>query len=161
MKKLFALLILSFFIFSCEEDANPESIQRYFYGNSEVSPADENTGLYVNWNDGSRTVFRFVKVHPEEENIADDELTEVFWIEIPAEVTEFSANLNTDSDVETYYTRSCFCGFEAFEFTELVVSGNKLDNGTWDISFKMTAKTPAYNQEFSLEDSGIYFPGER
>ncbi|NVK85841.1 MAG: hypothetical protein HWE21_16060 [Cytophagia bacterium] len=161
MKKLFALLILSFFIFSCGEDANPESIQRYFYGNSEVSPADENTGLYVNWTDGSRTVFRFIKVHPEEENIADDELTEVFWIEIPSDVTEFSANLNTDSDVETYYTRSCFCGFEAFEFTELEVSGNKLDNGTWDISFKMTAKTPAYNQEFSLEDSGIYFPGER
>lgn len=161
MKKLFALLILSFFIFSCEEDANPESIQRYLYGNSEVSPADENTGLYVNWTDGDRIVFRFIKVHPEEENIADDELTEVFWIEIPSDVTEFSANLNTDSDVETYYTRSCFCGFEAFEFTELEVSGNKLDNGTWDISFKMTAKTPAYNQEFTLEDSGLYFPGER
>lgn len=161
MKKLFALLVISSLMFSCGEETNPESINRYFYESSELSPADENTGLYVKWTDGSQTVFRFIKVHPEDENIADDELTEVFWIEIPSDVTEFSANLNTDSNVETYYTRSCFCGFEAFEFTELEVSGNKLENGAWDISFMMTAETPSYNHAFTLEDSGIYFSGQR
>ena len=163
MRKLFYLLFVSSALLSCGEDTNPGSINRFFYTNSEISAPEDGSGTHLNWTDGNRIVFRYVIQHPDEVNISDDELTEVFWIEIPSNVTEFSQNLNTDSDVETYYTRVCYCGFEAFEFTELEVSGNKKTNGTWEVSIKMKAKSDSgpYEHEYSLEDTGIYFPGQR
>lgn len=154
-------MIISSFILSCGEDTNPGSVNRFFYTNSEINAPEDGAGMYVNWTDGNRLVFRYVLQHPDEVNIADDELTEVFWIEVPSNITEFSANLNTDSDVETYYTRLCYCGFGVFEFTDLEVSGHKKSNGTWEVTFKMTAKTASYEQEYTLEDTGIYFPGQR
>lgn len=161
MRKILCLFLVSSLILSCGEDTNPGSVNRFFYTNSEINPPDSNVGMYVDWTDGNSIVFRYELVHPDEVNIADDELTEVFWIEVPSNVTEFYQNLHTDSDVESYYTRACYCGFSAFEFTELEVSGLKKENGTWEVSFKMTAKSDSYEQEFILEDTGIYFPSQR
>ena len=161
MKKLIYLIPIFLLLFSCDEDTNPGSVNRYFYANSEVSPPNENVGMYVNWTEGQKTVFRFILIHPDEVNIADDELAEVFCIEIPSNITEFTANQDIDSEIEVYYTRSCYCGFSAFEFSEYDVIGNKLDNGTWNISFSMTAQSGSYPESYTLEDSGIYSPGQR
>lgn len=106
-------------------------------------------------------VFKFELTHPDKEDIADDELTEIFWIEVPAGSTEFSGNHMTDSGLEVYYVRSCFCGFTTFEFSEYEVEGKSLNNGTWEVSFTMTAKSGSYDQEFSLADTGIYFKGQK
>lgn len=161
MKKLLSLLVISVHLSACGEETNPGSINRYFYTNSEVSAPQENVGMYVNWSDGEKTVFKYEHIHPDEEFIADDELTEIFWIEIPSGITEFSKTHLTDSEVEVYYVRSCYCGFTAFEFSEYEVEGQKLNNGTWQVSFKMTAKSDSYDQEFTLEDSGTYFLSQR
>jgi len=157
MRKLFYLCLGLIFLFSCEKDTTPGTTERYFYINSEIAPPSEDVGMYVNWTTGDKTVFRFIYTHPEEKNIADDELSETFWIEIPSDVTAFSGNQQADSDIEVYYTRSCYCYFEAFEFEEFNVSGTKKNNGTWDVSFSMKAKSPSYNEVYELEDSGTYF----
>lgn len=159
MKKLLFFLP-ALLLMACGEDINPGENNRFFYVDSELTAPESNSGTYVEWTDGDKTVFRYVLVHPDAKEIADDELTEVFWIEIPSDVNSFSVNLETDSNVETYYTRVCFCGFEAFQFTQLEASGQKLNNGTWEVSFKMKAKSPSYNQEYTLEDSGTYFPDQ-
>lgn len=160
MRKIFYLCLLAFTLFSCEEGENPANTERYVYTNSEISAPSEDVGMYVNWTAGNKTVFRYIYTHPEEENIADDELSEIFWIEIPSNISEFSKNHLTDSEVEVYYTRSCFCYFEAFEFEEFSVSGTKKNNGTWELSFSMKAKSPSYNEFYELEDSGVYTPSQ-
>lgn len=161
MRKLICLILISFFTLSCEEGTNPGSVNRFFYLNSDASLPDPNDGLYLNWTDGNRIVFRYILDHPDDVDIQDDELTEIFWIEIPSGVTEFYQNLNTDADVETYYTRMCYCGFSSFQFTELEVSGEKLRNETWEVSFKMKAKADSFDAEFTLQDTGVYYPGQR
>ncbi|WP_420385617.1 hypothetical protein [Roseivirga sp.] len=160
MKKLLFFLP-AFLLLACGEDINPGESNRFFYAHSELTAPESNSGTYVEWTEGNKIIFRYALVHPDSKEIADDELTEIFWIEIPSDVNSFSVNLEADSDIETYYTRMCFCGFEAFEFTQLEASGKKLSNGTWEVSFKMKAKTASYHEEYSLEDSGIYFPGQR
>ncbi|HEY9117941.1 MAG TPA: hypothetical protein VIN11_08965 [Roseivirga sp.] len=161
MKKLLSLFTSSILIFACADVTNPGSINRYFYANSELSSPQENVGMYVNWTAGDKIAFKFELIHPDEINIADDELTEIFWIEIPSGITEFSKTHLMDSEVEVYYVRSCFCGFTIFEFSEYEVEGERLNNGTWQVSFKMTAKSDSYDHEFTLEDSGTYSLGQR
>lgn len=157
------LVIFSFFIllFSCGVETNPGNINRYFYTNSEVSAPEDDAGTYVNWVEGNSLVFKFELTHPDEEKIADDELTEIFWIEVPAGTTKFSSSDMTDSDLEVYYVRSCFCGFTTFKFSEYKVEGKLLNKGIWEVSFTMTAKSDSYDQEFALADIGIYFKGKK
>tara|TARA_B100000965_G_scaffold406256_1_gene444209 strand:+ start:3173 stop:3733 length:561 start_codon:yes stop_codon:yes gene_type:complete len=161
MKKLFGLL--SVLLLAACNSENPGSVTRYFYEQSEVSPPEENVGMYVNWTPGNKIVFRFVIVHPDDPDIADDEVAEVFWVEVPKNLTAFEFDTNDigeGSDIEVYYTRSCYCGFEAFRFNSVEVTGKKRNNGSWHLSFKMTAVSGNYTEEeYFLEDDGIYVKG--
>ena len=153
---LFTLLAFS----SCENGPDPDGdIERKFYLNAELSALEPSRGEFVNWNSGDKTIFRFVLTHPEEPNIADDELSEIFWIEIEPRFTEFHYSLSRELlrdplGMEFYYTRSCFCYFPQFEFSDLEVSGKKLSASEWEVSFNMTAE--ADEQSYSLSDKGIY-----
>lgn len=160
MKKMISLLLLCLGLWSCG-DESPGKISRSFYLKSELNAPEENLGMYVNWSEGDKIIFRYVFDHPEEENIADDELSEIFWVEIPASTTEFEYELGTDSPYEFYYTRSCFCYFEAFEFNELSVSGQRINSSTWELSFEMVASWPDSEEVFELKDSGKYKLGQR
>ena len=158
--KYIGLLLFSLFLSGCQEGTDPEGdIERKFYLDAELSQPDPPRGEYVNWNKGNKTIFRFVLTHPDEPEIADDELSEIFWIEIESRFTNFSYNLGTEMlrdplGMEFYYTRSCYCYSPPFEFTDVEVNGRKLSTDEWEISFTMTAE--ADGRTYSLSDSGKY-----
>jgi len=155
MKKL-ALILLIFSLFTSCEDETPGSIDRYFYTNSKLTPPENNVGMYVAWEPGDKTVFRYILNHPDEPNIADDELSEIFWIEIPTGITEFQFELGEDSPFEFYYTRQCYCYFRAFEFEAIKVEGKRINSSTWEIDFEMSARSPDLENAYELKDSGKY-----
>ena len=157
MKKVIYLTLIALFVFSCDDnDQDPNEINRVFFENAELSHSD-NPGVYPFWNKGEKTIFRFSLIHPDEPNISDDELTEHFWIEIPANVNQFSIDgpISGESNIEVYYTRACYCYIpDAFEFTRLNVSGEKNSNNEWTVSFDLTVESEFGTYE--LEDSGKY-----
>lgn len=157
----YLILFLTFLtLLGCGEDNNPDGdIERKFYLDAELSLPNPPRGEFVNWNKGDKTIFRFVLTHPDEPEIADDELSEVFWIEIESRFTDFSYNLGTEMlrdplGMEFYYTRSCYCYSLSFEFTNLEVSGKRISANEWEVSFNMTAE--ADGQSYTLSDSGTY-----
>lgn len=156
MKKIYILLVLAITLNSCSK-TNDGSIERVFYENADLSIPADDVGMYVDWVQGDKTAIRFVFSHPEEENISDDELSEVFWIELPANVTSFQIGADDNlaySDIELYYARSCFCYFKSFEFSKHIVSGQKIAANQWRVSFDITANSE--DLEYSLKDNGVY-----
>lgn len=157
MKKVILLLTLLGAFCSCSNsDENPGQIKRSFYENAELSLSD-NAGVYPNWTQGEKTIFKFELIHPDEINISDDELSEIFWIEIPSDLNQFSITerIQGESNIEVYYTRACYCYIpEAFEFSDLIVNGRKTANGQWTITFEMKALGEA--GKYELNDEGIY-----
>lgn len=157
MKKFFTLLSLVFIITACDNTNDP-SFERFFYENADLSLPNENSGTHVIWEQGEKTVIVFAFQHPDEEAISDDELTELFHIELPSDVTEFSINTDEDAvhpDIELYYVRSCFCYFEApYTFLRKDVSGQKISGNQWRITFDIIAEAGDY--EYQLSDTGIY-----
>ena len=157
MKKALFLSILSVLLVSCG-NKNNGSIERFYYENVELTPPEDNSGAYVTVEPGSKTAIRFAYIHPDEEFIADDELAELFWIELPANMTEFSITTGDDvshSEIELFYVRSCFCYFEQpFTFSRKNVSGQKIAPNQWRISFDIAVE---FNEnEYVLKDNGTY-----
>lgn len=140
------------------DNSNDPSVERLYYENTELSLPSEDSGTYVIWETGPKTAIVFSFQHPDEELIADDELTELLYIELPADVTEFSIKTNSEPshpDIEFYYARSCFCYFEApYTFLRKNISGKKISANQWRISFDLIAESGGY--EYELADTGIY-----
>lgn len=156
MKNLVLSLAVILFISSCD-NTNDGGIERKFYENADLSTPVESQGMWVDWSRGEKTIFRFVLTHPDEKNVADDELSEVFWVEIPASYTTFkniTGQANFDPNVEFYYTRSCYCLFPKFEFIRLDVNGQKIAGNQWQIEFDIIATADDF--EYALKDKGIY-----
>ena len=162
MQKLFTatiLVIASLIVASCDKvDPNEGSVERKFYLNAELTEPEEETGTYVKWNKGEKTIFRFVLTHPDDKDIADDELSEIFWIEIPNNITSFAYDSSTDTglgEMELYYTRSCYCYFEeGFDITNVTVKGTKLNDQQWSVEFEM--ESSGKYRDYGLEDKGTY-----
>lgn len=144
-------------LFSCG-NTNDGSIARLYYENVELTAPEDNSGAYVMVENGNKTAIQFSYQHPDEENISDDELTELFWIELPANMTEFSITTGDDvshPEIELYYVRSCFCYFEQpFTFSRKNVSGQKIAPNQWRISFDIAVEFN--DNEYVLKDNGTY-----
>lgn len=157
MKKVLLLSILSLALVSCN-NKNDGSIERLFYENIALTLPTENSGANVFVGTGNKTAIQFAYQHPDEENIADDELTELFWIEIPATTTEFNISTADDvsnSGIELFYVRSCFCYFEQpVTLLKKEVIGQKISANQWQISFDIVAELNG--SEYPLKDSGTY-----
>lgn len=157
MKNLLCLLVLIITISACDNTNGP-TLERRYYENVELSLPIENSGTSVNWDAGEKTVIVFSFFHEEEEEISDDELAELLYIELPADATEFSISTGGDvlhPDIELYYVRSCFCYFEApYTFLRKDVSGLKISDNKWRITFDIIAEAGGF--EYELSDSGVY-----
>lgn len=157
MKKAFLLLILCICFSACD-NTNEGGLERVYFENSELSTPEDEAGTWVEWTSGSNTAIRFAYTHPDDKNISDDELTEFFWIEIPLGITEFSSESFNDlignSGIEFYYVRSCFCYFEPFNYLRNDISGKKISNNQWQISFDILVESGDY--EYELKDKGVY-----
>lgn len=157
MKKVLLLSILSLALVSCN-NKNDGSIERVYYENIKLKIPTENSGANVLVETGNKTAIQFAYQHPDEENVSDDELTELFWIEIPATATEF--NISSDNDVssagiELFYVRSCFCYFEQpITFLRKDVTGQKISSNQWKVSFDILVELNG--EEYPLKDAGTY-----
>lgn len=157
MKKVLFLSILSLALVSCNGE-NDGRIGRLFYENIALTLPTENSGANVLVGNGNKTAIQFSYQHPDEENVADDELIELFWIEIPATTTEFNISTGDDvstSGIELFYVRSCFCYFEQpVTLLKKEVIGQKISANQWQISFDIIAELNG--SEYPLIDSGTY-----
>jgi hypothetical protein len=157
--KLLYLIVLLLFIWSCGNKEDNGSISREFFQNSrlEVDNVNDysfNTPLV----DGDQLVFRFAFNLPEEPNIADDELTEVFWFQVPDGQTSFnyqSQESTTSDAIVLAYQRLCFCGPVDYDFISYKIEGTLVSQNQWRIQFSMEAKD-RFDTNYTLDDEGTY-----
>ncbi len=159
MKKLIAFSLLVSVLFSCGKE-NPSQVYREFQKDRKLelssNNADEPQVPVVS--DGEDFVFKYTYVHEEDENIADDELAEIFYLEIPKSSTSYtynSTNAEESGLINAAYRRSCFCGFTEYSMQKAIISASKINDNQWQISFDVIFKDD-FDQEYVLKDSGKY-----
>jgi hypothetical protein len=161
MYKFLALIIFTLFIVSCTRES---SGRRYrLFDNQKAISFDQNSPYNpFTFIDGEYTVFNYAYNHPQNDDIADDELTEAFAFTIPAGLTSFeftSEDIVNNPDLSLAYARLCFCGYITdYEPIAFSASGKKISNTKWEVKFDVTFKSDEY--EFPLSDDGIYYISE-
>lgn len=160
MKWIKFILTIIFCITLCGcNDENEGSIIREFFQQKSLTVSIQGTNnLDLAFNDGENIVFKYSLNHPDEEDIADDELTEAFWFQIPAEGTSFSYSSDEVASRDIFqvaYQRLCFCGQINFEITSYSIEVTKINATEWNVEFTMQAKDD-FNNLYPLSDKGVY-----
>lgn len=159
MKKLIIISLLTFVLFSCGNE-NPSQVYREFQTESKIEfishhPGDPQVPVI---SEGENLVFKYTYVHEEDDDIADDELSEILYLEIPKGSTSFTYNsskVEENGMVSVAYHRSCFCGFSEYSMQKAIISASKINDNQWEISFDVTFKDE-HDQVYSLKDSDKY-----
>lgn len=162
MKKLTPFLFLTFVIVQACSEENDGQVKREFIVNSELNfvtnPHWEEEGIWAPAIEtGQNLVFRFTFVHPEEPNIADDELTEVFFFEVPKDSQKFeysSIDIGANTDIPAGYFRHCFCFFGSFNIKKATISAQRINEQEWQVAFDVVFENE--HEEFLIKDKGIY-----
>ncbi len=157
MKKLIGALILCVLTSSCKDEVDGGHLREFDTEKNVTINVGEPNNPYT-LTDGSQIVFRYTFNHPHEENIADDELTEVFIFAIDADQSSFEITTTDVAGGSVFpmaYRRICFCFFEfGFTIQSVSVTGTKISPTKWSVSFEMTASDGAHT--FDLSDQGTY-----
>ncbi|KYG81834.1 hypothetical protein EV198_2431 [Roseivirga ehrenbergii] len=159
MKKLFVLALLTLGLFSCGNE-NPSQVYREFQKDRKLGfiahhPSDPQIPVV---SEGEHLVFKYTYVHEEDENIADDELSEIFYLEIPKGLSSFTYNSTNEGEngvINVAYRKSCYCGFSEYTLEKAIISASKINDYQWQISFDVIFKDD-HNQESALKDVGRY-----
>ena len=152
MRILITLLAGILILSSCSKE-NGASKSREFYADQKLTLTPDEPNSPILLEGGDDLVFRYLFNHPQQDNIADDELSEIFIFSIAATETSFSFSID-DPNTAAYY-RLCFCYFgTAFTFESLTVSGKKINETRWQVSFEMTATDGDHT--YHIKDEGIY-----
>ncbi|OEK05465.1 hypothetical protein [Roseivirga misakiensis] len=157
MKKIYLLIMIVTVTFGCD-NKNESRIERRYFENVALTLPEDNPGAYVEWEQGDKTAIVFSYQHEDDKNISDDELTELLYIEIPRDISEFDIDLaanQIESEIAVYFVHSCFCYFEEpFTFIKKEISGKKVSNNQWNVSFDIIAEFDG--REYPLKDTGTY-----
>lgn len=109
--------------------------------------------------DGEQMVFKYSYNHPQDDNISDDELTEIFVFTVSSGKSSFkftTDNIADDPALSMAYSRLCFCGYnENFRPVAFSASGTKISTTKWEVKFDVTFKSGEF--EYSLSDEGVYY----
>ncbi|WP_421976757.1 hypothetical protein [Roseivirga seohaensis] len=159
MKKLLSITLLVSILFSCGK-LTPSRVYREFKEESKLEfiahhPGDPQIPVV---SEGENLVFKYTYVHEEDENIADDELSEIFYLEMPKGLNSFTYNSTNEGEngaINVAYRKSCYCGFSEYTLEKAIVSASKTDDNHWQISFDVIFKDEN-GQEYPLKDSGKY-----
>ncbi|MCZ6901146.1 MAG: hypothetical protein O7F74_13005 [Bacteroidetes bacterium] len=128
-----SLLILS----SCfGPSSNPEIIEMNFYNNAEIST---DFPFVIG---GNSRVFHYYHKAEDEENVADDEFSEDFFIQIEKEKDSFDySDVNTDL-IYHIYKAHCFCPIDDYSQIKTgFIRGDKITNTKWNVSADLTLET--------------------
>lgn len=166
MKHLLAFLFVGIIaLSSCDLDGtNPGDKRLRVYADASISEE------YPHVISGDNLVFHFYYQHPDEENIADDEFTEEFFLEVVPNGNSFSFSSEQMAldDVTMWYEQYCFCGqFNRLEVTGFDIEGTKVGDN-WSLSgtadFNLQFVNPDTDEVLdsfprSVTISGVYSPG--
>ena len=159
MKKILAIAILAVVIMGCSGE-NPSQIYREFKTQSKIEfqtgYVDDETQIPI-ISTGENLVFKYTFAHEEEEDIADDEHSEIFYFEVANGTTSFiydSTEPESNEAIIAGYRRLCFCGFESYTLKKAVISTQKLNNTQWQVSFDVVFA--GQYGSYPLKDSGTY-----
>ena len=150
-------------LWSCEqvhvvpEEDLENNFSRFVYLDTSVAPGPGNTGTQLEWSQSTSTVLAYGKYHEGIANTFDTDYTEYLTLEVPSDVIEFDIARAADMEVlglELYYTRSCECSYERFEFDAIEMSGKRISADRWELTFDVTVITPSGLVQ--LQDSGPY-----
>lgn len=121
---------------------------------TKMNPSTHNTII-----DGEQMVFKYSYNHPQDDNISDDELTEVFVFTVSSGQSSFeftTDDIANNPALSMAYSRLCFCGFnENFRPVKVSGSGTKISSAKWEVKFDVTFKSGEF--EHSLADEGVYY----
>ena len=161
MNKLITLLTLVLLITACGSETSG-SRDRQFDIDKTISFNENEPFNSYTIIDGEQMVFKYNYNHPQDDNIADDELTEVFVFTIVEGQSSFEFNtddITITPELTLAYARLCFCGFtENFQAIALSATGTRINSTKWEVKFDVTFKSGEY--EFSLSDEGVYYKSD-
>ena len=150
------LLILIIAIASGCSNENEGSILREFFADKSLSTDLDDPYINFRVDEGENLLFRYTLIYPEEPDIADDEISDIFWFEIPAGETSFSYDLNEDNDsITTFFLRSCFCGPVDFTINAATITAKQINATEWRVLFEMEAQDN-FDTVYPLRDEGVY-----
>ncbi len=132
MKKYIILLLILTFI-GCSNKNNPSLTNLKVYNNATISED------YPFITDGNSLVFHYYFEAEDEENIADDEFAEDFFIEITTSGNAFTLNSDDLKELSHLYRQYCFCGSINYSsITAGLLEGVKKSNEDWSIFGQIT-----------------------
>ncbi|MFD1294982.1 hypothetical protein ACFQ5N_14150 [Lutibacter holmesii] len=145
MKTTYLFLIIILLFVSCSDSDSKQDKYYYTYTeDSELTIASiENSYMkYGNVENGENLVFEYRFDAYDEEQIADDEYTEIIRFEIDPELDKFSYSNEELQHINSVFTKSCFCFFPQDESKDVnatgTISGEKIDSNKWKISIDVT-----------------------
>lgn len=162
MAKLRYLTLFILLLCSCDSET-PGDISREFFKNSNIEfvsnqPYKDEPVVKTGYiQSGDNITFRYTFNHPQQDDIADDELSEVFIFEVPKNVNSFNYSTSESTENGTLiadYRRVCFCYFTGFNLQSATISANRISATEWQVNFDILYKDDY--SEYPLKDSGIY-----
>ncbi len=137
--RLFVFLLAISSLISCNEpdiDACRDGNCTTTYSeNSQVVEIANEDWLQLNVIDGNQVVFKYEYNYDDEELIADDELTELLYFQVPSNRDEFTIEASFFETHKVYFNRVCFCVKLGFEHPASgTITGKKLDANRWQVS---------------------------
>ena len=161
MNKILALLTLTLILIGCNRKSGG-SRDRLFDTEKAISFDQNSPFSPYTIIDGEYIVFSYAFNHPQDDDIADDELTEIVAFTIPAGLTSFeftSDDLANNPELTLGYARLCFCGnIAGYEPISFTAKGTKISKEKWEVKFDVTFENGEY--EYAVSDDGIYYKSE-
>jgi len=146
MKKPILIILILVITLSCSKESE-DNYSYTFQENAQLVIEPYFEGSYMKGStivNGSNLVFSYVFEAAEEENIADDEYSEIIRFEIEPGLTEFSYSNSELNEINAVYSESCFCDFSNELKNTLpkgTISGTKISETKWDIMIDVTFYT--------------------
>lgn len=143
MKRVyFTSFIFLSLLFSCDtsDDSITDAITKYTYTtNSQIVTEEIDDLTFAKIEEGDNLVFKYLFTRSQDDDISDDEYSEVIIFQIDANAEEFDFTNDELASVFTYFDQYCFCPYYgSIQIIDGNISGVKVDSQNWDITIDVT-----------------------
>ncbi len=159
--KYLPFLVFVTLLFSCNKNKDEDSwkiVETFtFTNNKRIDTVRNNGYLFVQVNPGSNIVFEYNYDKTAPSNIADGDLNQHLYFEIPAGTTNFTYTDAALENATCYFSRSCFCGDAGTKpITSGTIHGVKKSSATWTINADLlttgTSGRTTFQKDFTLSN---------
>ena len=159
-KKPFLFLIFIICI-SCNLNNNitPKSFTYEFSENSQIVINNDQGYEFISIEGGESLVFKYRYTADDDEEIADDEYSEILYFEIDKNLNNFSYSNDDLLNLQMYMQRFCFCpSIPIIQISIGNIFGTKQSNGNWNISLSINFEWGEQSETITREINGIFKP---